>query len=186
MAGTEGGIEKFGWPKAPVLWRNCTMPYGSHAPAPDRSRVTRKAVVAALASLLLFSGCTTPRQAYVSQHPNLTPDQRRILVTGKLVDRDPVAGMTREEIRLTMGVDATQTTSINGEDALIWLKRKPEPLSMMEGTDRASGGTGSGSFSNIPRETDQTPAKKVNIRTTVFFQGDLATHVDVREEPATP
>lgn len=102
---------------------------------------------------------------------------------GKLIDRDPVAGMTREEIRLTMGVDPTQATSINGEEAWIWVKKKPEPLSMMEGTDRASSGTGSGSFANMPRESDQTPTKRVNVRTTVFFQGNQATKVDVTEEP---
>lgn len=143
-------------------------------------------LVGILAIATLLVGCASPRQEYINRHPQLTPDHRRIMAAGKLIDRDPVAGMTREEIQLTMGDEPPQSTSINGEDVLVWVKRKPEPLSMMEGSDRSSSGTGSGSFSNIPRESDQTPQKKVNLRTTVFFQGNLATRVDVTEEPVTP
>jgi hypothetical protein len=130
-------------------------------------------------------GCTTQQQAYVNQHPQLSADHRRIIAAGKLVDRDPVAGMSRVEIRLTMGVDPTQMTRINEEDAWVWVKRKLSPLATAQATER-SGSPGAGSFSNLPRDTEEGPDPKVNTRTTVFFQGNLATRVDVTEEPIEP
>lgn len=158
------------------------MPFAFPYFAPHSLGVRRVACLVAT----LLAGCASPRQEYINRHPQLTAEHRRIMAAGKLIDRDPVAGMTREEIQLTMGVEPTQATSINGEEVWVWVKRKPEPLSMMDGSDRASSGTGSGSFSNIPRESDQPPQKKVNLRTTVFFEGNLATRVDVTEEPVNP
>jgi hypothetical protein len=153
----------------------------------DRAFVRRLCLagLVILAAFTCLMGCTTPQQAYVSQHPQLSADHRRIIASGKLVDHDPVEGMSREEIRLTMGVDPTQVTRINDEDAWVWVKRKLAPASALQQTGR-SASPGAGSFSNQPVDTEETPDPKVNIRTTVFFQGNLATRVDVTEEPIEP
>ena len=133
-------------------------------------------------ALLGLAGCATPQQTYLQQHPQLSPDHRKIIAAGRLVDRDPVAGLTREEIRLTMGVDPTQITSINGEDAWVWIKHKGDSLTLLGETNR-SGSSGSGTFGSLPRGTDPEPKPRVLVRTIVFFQGNLATRVDVTEEP---
>ena len=172
--------ESFGWPKVGVIWRNCAMPLRSHDC--DRHRVKSLLSVFAVA---LLAGCAAPRRAYVDQHPHLTADQRKVIVAGKLADRDPVAGLTREEIRLTMGADPEQAITINGEEAWVWLKRKPEPMSLMERAEQ-TGATGSGNSSNLPRDSNEPSKSKTNIRTTVFFEGNLATRVDVTEEPINP
>ena len=161
------------------------MPFDTNNLFPDCRRVIAKpALVLLVSSVVCFSGCATPRQTYVSQHPELTAEHRKIIVAGQLADRDPVAGMTRQEIRLTMGVDPTQTTTINGEDVWVWVKRKGDSMTLLDDTTH-SGSSGTGSFSGVPRgsDPDAVPKKRVQIRTTVFFKGNLATRVDVTEEP---
>ncbi len=140
----------------------------------------------ALAAASLFTGCTTPRQDYMAQHPELKPEHRKIMAAGVFKDNDPVAGMTRDAVRLTMGTDPAQVTTINGEDAWIWVKKKGDSLTMIDESNH-SGGSGSGTFSGLPPDNGDDPKKKRSIvRTTVFFRGDLATRVDVTEEPWGP
>lgn len=173
---------KFGWSRGCIIWRYCGM---QSLGLTFDFRIAHLLGAAFLAAALL-TGCATPRQEYINHHPQLSAEHRRILLAGKLIDRDPVAGMTKEEIRVTMGIDPTQATTINGEEAWVWVKRKPQPLPEFDDSSRSSSGMGSGSFSNLPRESDEAPGKKVNLRTTVFFQGDLATRVDVTEEQVNP
>jgi hypothetical protein len=104
------------------------------------------------------------------------------MAAGTLKDRDPVAGMTRDAIRLTMGTDPSQMTTINGEDAWIWIKKKGDSLTLMDESNH-SGGPGAGSFSGMASDEGRAPKKRAIVRTTVFFRGDLATRVDVTEEP---
>jgi len=82
---------------------------------------TRFLLALALAGLL--SACGTLGQAYVKQHPELSAAHRQILLTGKIPDGDAVAGMTREQIQIVMGVDATQYTTLA---TAIW-RTKPPP-----------------------------------------------------------
>lgn len=144
--------------------------------------IRTSALLLALALVLCLPGCATQRQTYLNQHPELSGEHRKLIEAGKLVDRDPVAGMTREQIRLTMGTDPLQVTKINGEDAWVWVKPKRDSLPMMSETHH-SGSTGTGSFSNMPRTEDPIPKARYVVRTTVFFHGDTATRVDVTEEP---
>ena len=136
----------------------------------------------ALAAAGLFTGCTTPCQDYIAQHPELKPEHRKIMAAGVFKDHDPVAGMTRDAVRLTMGTDPAQVTKIDGEDAWIWIKKKGDSLTMIDETNH-SGGPGSGTFNGLPADNDHEPRKRSIVRTTVFFRGDLATRVDVTEEP---
>jgi hypothetical protein len=76
--------------------------------------------------------------------------------------------MTREQIILTMGVEPTQYTTINSEDAWVWVKKQGSEYAPWGESER-SGGTTSGSFSNAKREREPAPVKKVQVRTTVFF-----------------
>ena len=160
------------------------MPSNSNNVPPGQHRLIAKAVLLFISALITagaYSGCTTPRQDYIAQHPELKPEQRKIVAAGALKDHDPVAGMTRDAIRLTMGTDPTQMTSINGEDAWVWIKKKGDSLTMLDETNH-SAGTGSGSFSDLPAEDGGRTKKRSVVRTTVFFRGDAATRVDVTEE----
>lgn len=134
-----------------------------------------------LAAVCVLQGCTTPRQAYLNQHPELSAEHRKVIEAGTLADRDPVAGMTREQIRMTMGKDPWQVTKINGEDAWVWVKPKRDEHTMISETSR-SGSPGMGSFANQPKTDDPMPKATRIIRTTVLFHGDVATRVDVTEE----
>jgi len=136
----------------------------------------------ALAAAGLSTGCTSPRQDYMAQHPELKPEHRKIMAAGVFKDHDPVAGMTRDAVRLTMGTDPAQVTTVNGEDAWIWIKKKGDALTMIDESNH-SGGPGSGTFSGLPADNGDNPKKRSIVRTTVFFRGDLATRVDVTEEP---
>ena len=158
------------------------MPFDSSNPARRCAGAWQTALFTLLlGSFAALSGCATPQQTYVNAHPELSADHRKVIIAAKLSDRDPVAGMTREQIRLTMNVDPTQMTSINGEEAWVWVKKKADPLSMA-GESSHSGSSGSGSFSNLPSVTDSEPGKPVMVRTTVFFKGNTTTRVDVTEE----
>lgn len=143
--------------------------------------IKRFSLVLLVAATGFLPGCTTPRQAYLNQHPDLSAEHRKLISAGTLADRDPVAGMTREQIRLTMGKDPWQVTKIDGEDAWVWVKPKREELTIMSETSR-SGSPGMGSFANQPKTDDPIPKARFIIRTTVFFHGDVATRVDVTEE----
>ncbi len=140
--------------------------------------IKKSTLVLLLAFVASLSGCATPQQAYVNQHPELSAEHRKIIAAGRLVDHAPVAGMTREQIRLTMGVDPTQVTSINGEDAWVWVKKRGDSLTLMDESDHG-GSPGAGSFSGLPRDSEPETKKPMIIRTTVFFHGNLATRVDV-------
>ena len=139
------------------------------------------AIVILFASISAFVGCSTSQQAYLSRHPELSTEHRKIIAAGRLADRDAVAGMTRDQIRLTMGSDPTQLTSINGEDAWVWVRRKGgagsfEPMNRSGERDR-------GSFGRIEKTQESVATPKVQVRTTVVFQGNQATRVDVTESP---
>lgn len=158
------------------------MPSDTNKPGSDLRSMTKTfSCVLFVALAFCLSSCATERQAYLGQHPEVSAEHRKLIEAGKLADRDPVAGMTREQIRLTMGKDPWQVTKINGEDAWIWVKKKTDSLTMV-GESNHSGSTGTGSFANMPKSDDPEPKTRVMTRTTVFFRGDIATHVDVTEE----
>jgi hypothetical protein len=136
--------------------------------------------LALLAIVCLLSGCETPTKAYVKQHPELSPEHRKIILSGRIKFGDPVVGMTREQVRLVMGTDPDQFDSINGEDAWIWFKSKAA-FARVE-SDADTGGSareGGGGRHNESKTADQsTPSEGRPNKTTVFFKGDVATRVE--------
>jgi hypothetical protein len=136
-----------------------------------------------LASLAIFcalSGCDTPTKAYVKQHPELSPEHRKIILSGRIKYGDPVAGMTREQVHLVMGTDPDQFDSFNGEDAWIWFRSKVVRSKMESENDTggaASSGGGGKHHANLDTG-ESTPTESRPSKTTVFFKGNIATRVE--------
>jgi len=134
------------------------------------------------AAAFLISGCASPRGTYVSQHPDLPEDHRRILLAGTLKYGDLVSGMTKEEISLTMGKPPTRTETIDGEEAWIWVRVKdqasradPWDATNVDSVDAGAGQAGRS-------KSAMTAPKKREIKTTVFFHGDIANRVQIDED----
>jgi hypothetical protein len=130
---------------------------------------------------MAVAGCANPGQSYVSNHPELSAAHRQILTTGKIPSGDAVAGLTRDEIRLAMGGPPAVFDKFNGQETWSYVKKNTAPLdSMPSGSD--SSGTRSRSTDLRPELGDAD--LNVNVKTTIFFQGDRATHAEVtREKP---
>jgi hypothetical protein len=101
--------------------------------------------------------------------------------SGKLATGDPVAGLTKEQVVVVMGRDPDQFTTFNGEEALVWFKRKvygfsgasSAPMSSVTGDRRRSG--------NIPDGGQADAVSTGQEKTTVFFQSGRATRVVVSD-----
>ena len=132
------------------------------------------------ATALLLAGCANPGAGYAQRHPELTPAQRRIFTTGRIPSGEDVAGLTRAQIRIAMGSDPAVFDQADGGDVWIYTRRialaqSPdaplrEPNSQI---DSEHSFTDSAAFE---RHED------LQERTSVFFQGDRATHARVTEE----
>jgi hypothetical protein len=137
-------------------------------------------LLASLAFVCVFSACDTPTKAYVKQHPELSAEHRKIILSGRIKFGDPVVGMTREQVRLVMGTDPDQFDSLNGEDAWIWFRSKAA-IAKVE-SDADTGGTareGGGGKRHAKADTgDSIPPTTRPGKTTVFFKGNLATRVE--------
>ncbi len=141
------------------------------------------------AAVAILAGCTTPAQTYAGKHSELSSEHRRILLTGKIPDGAAVAGMTREQVRLAMGVDPTQFTKLDNMDA--WVFEKEQSISVEDFDEQArhersqSNQVGSGSGSSwLDREPSNgynAPVEKGNVRTTVLFNGDHAVRAEVEK-----
>ena len=138
--------------------------------------------LAGIAAVLFFTGCGTPAISYAKQHPELSAEHRQIMMTGKIPDGSAVAGMTREQIQLIMGHDATQYTKIDGHDAWVYVKAKlnSEPLTM-------AGTSDFGHHDSRNRDTaddngngaQQAPDGLPQMKTTIVFDGDVAIRAEV-------
>jgi hypothetical protein len=135
---------------------------------------------ACLAAACVLSGCDTPTKAYVKQHPELSAEHRKIILSGRIKYGDPVAGMTREQVRLVMGTDPDQFDSLNGEDAWIWFRSKVVRNKMeAENSNGETEKSGGGGKHHANLDTGElTPTESRPGKTTVFFKGDVATHVE--------
>jgi hypothetical protein len=132
----------------------------------------------ALAAVCVFSGCESPTKAYVKQHPELSPEHRKIISTGRIKFGDPVAGMTRDQIRLVMGTDPDQFDSINGEDAWIWLKAKTARLKENNDSDSGLGTMTGGKHHENESAADSGQTELKTTKVTVFFKGNIATRAE--------
>ena len=135
-----------------------------------------------------LSGCATPGQTYAGQHPELSAEQRKIFLAGKIANGDAVAGLTREQIRLIMGRDPSQFTTVNGQEAWVWVRERLPVAGPAEeqmgaergGVGRSAGGTGASQYGTEASGNSAT-TETMPGRTTVYFQGGRATRAEVRE-----
>jgi outer membrane protein assembly factor BamE (lipoprotein component of BamABCDE complex) len=126
----------------------------------------------------LISGCGTPGLNYAKQHPELSPAHLQILKTGKVPDGDAIAGMTREQVQIAMGVEPAQYTKVDGHDAWVYVRKTlaavPLTTNSTPAIDRQDN-RNKGSLLDTP---DQAAQNQDQTKTTVIFDGNLATHAE--------
>jgi outer membrane protein assembly factor BamE (lipoprotein component of BamABCDE complex) len=138
----------------------------------------------ALLTTIALAGCATATRSYVSNHPELTPDQRQIVTSGNIPDGEAVAGMTKSAIRTAMRGDPMQFTKIDGTDAWIYVREKgtgdfTNDLHSSSDSDQGPGAPHTSSLLNGQEE-------RVEEHVTIFFQGDRATRAEVTREKIKP
>jgi len=132
--------------------------------------------------LLLFAACTNEGQTYAKKHPELNPAQRRIMASGQIPEGTAVAGLTRDQIRMAMGSDPATFDRVGDEDAWVFSHKKavgknPEFANTPADSvlDRSHGYSETDTDQNAPRID-------VDVKTTVFFNGNIATHAHNSED----
>jgi hypothetical protein len=140
--------------------------------------MTLQRILLLLAAMAVV-GCANSGQTYAQQHPELTVAQRQILTTGKIPSGDAVAGLTHDEIRLAMGGPPAVFDKVDGQETWSYVKKQTAMLD--------PSASGSDSSANRARPTDlrrefEDAGLNVNVRTTIFFQGDRATRAEVTQE----
>jgi outer membrane protein assembly factor BamE (lipoprotein component of BamABCDE complex) len=126
-----------------------------------------------------LSGCATPGQSYAKQHPELSPQQLEILNTGKVPDGTAIAGMTQEQVKLAMGVEPTQYTKVNGQDAWVYVQKKIGTTNLSFANDATFDHRDNRSQHSLAEGESHAPADQPLVKTTIFFQGERATRADV-------
>ena len=125
----------------------------------------------------LISGCGTPGITYAKQHPELPPAHLQILKTGKVPDGDAIAGMTREQVQIAMGVEPAQYTKVDGHDAWVYVRKNLSPAPLVSDStpqiDRQDN-RNKGSLLDTP---DQLQTRE-QTKTTIIFDGNVATHAE--------
>jgi outer membrane protein assembly factor BamE (lipoprotein component of BamABCDE complex) len=126
----------------------------------------------------ILSGCTTPGQTYAKQHSELPPKQLEFLKTGKVPDGDAIAGMTREQVQIAMGIEPTQYAKIDGHDAWVYVRKKlgtngvVPNVSEMDHEDRRN------STGSMLGSLDASAQNQGQVRTTIYFDGNVVTHAE--------
>jgi hypothetical protein len=132
----------------------------------------------------LLAACTNEGAIYVKKHPELNPEQRRIIASGKIPDGTAVAGLTRDQIRIAMGTDPYTIDRSGDEDIWVFSRKKavakdPEfaktPADAV--LDKTHGYSETDTDENAPRVD-------MDVKTTVYFDGNIATHARTIEEKA--
>ncbi|MEP6668783.1 MAG: hypothetical protein ABJF10_06510 [Chthoniobacter sp.] len=132
-----------------------------------------------LAATLALAGCASPAQTYAQQHPELSAKQLEILNTGKIPDGDAVAGMTREQIQLAMHQEPTQYTKVDGQDAWVYVVKKLSAMNLTMANDATFNRQDNRSRHSLAEEENHAPNDQPTTRTTVYFQGNVATRAEV-------
>ncbi len=131
-----------------------------------------------LLATCLLSGCGTPGINYAKQHPELSPAHLQILKTGKVPDGDAIAGMTREQVQIAMGVEPAQYTKVDGHDAWVYVRKTLSTVPLTSNStpeiDRQDG-RNKGSLLDSP---NQAPQNQEQTKTTIIFDGNVATHAE--------
>lgn len=135
--------------------------------------------VVLLAFAAAVVGCASPAQTYAKQHPELSAAQLQMLNTGKISDGTAVAGMTREQVQLVMGVEPTQYTKVDGQDAWVYITKKLSPMSISSANDATFSHRDNRSQHALAEGESHSPQDQPVTRTTIYFQGNVATKADV-------
>jgi hypothetical protein len=135
-----------------------------------------KSVIAPIALACLLSGCLiNPYAGYVKQHPELTQNQKNMFLERRVYAGTDVAGLTKDQIRKIMGKEPTQYTKSQGVDA--WIYEKEVPFNPNELAPQLGGGPAARMGIKI-ESTDPETVRKFTV-TTIFFNGDVATHAEL-------
>ena len=137
--------------------------------------------LALLAAAACLAGCANPGGSYAAKHPDLPAAHRQILLSGKIPSGDAVADMTREQVKLAMGGDPTTFDKIGNEDVWIYARKKAVGTGSLDDRDYSGGSKREGTQS-FTQSNDFAPRVDVEVRTSIFFQGDRATRALNSEE----
>ncbi len=133
---------------------------------------------AAFAAALL-AGCASPGSAYVRAHPELSPAHRAILRTGNIPGGNAVEGMTREQVILAAGRPDFAEKEGKTER---WSYTHTHFRNMTPDEDPSRlYGSGFNTGKNWTETQALGERPSVTVRTTVFFNGDRATHTQISE-----
>jgi outer membrane protein assembly factor BamE (lipoprotein component of BamABCDE complex) len=126
-----------------------------------------------------LSACGTVGENYAKQHPELPPQQLQILRTGKVPDGTAIAGMTREQVQVAMGVDPAQYTKIDGQDAWVYVQKKLSASSLTPNNTSELDRRDNRNRKSLADEEHQSPQDQAQTKTTIYFQGNVATRAEV-------
>ena len=136
----------------------------------------------ALLTLGLLSGCANPGQSYASKHPELSATHRQILATGKVPSGDAIAGMTGEQVKLAMGGYPAVFDKVGGENAWVYVHRKTVTAKPDEDVTMKPNSGRHGKKNKSPESGRAETGKAVDVKTTIFFVKDVATHAEYSED----
>ena len=140
----------------------------------------RSACLLAALAIACFSGCSTPGSQYAKAHPELSRAHRTILTTGIIPGGGAVEGMGKEQIRLAVG-DPARVEKFNGRD--VWVYVHEHFVDMSPGDDpHAQYGSGPNNQRNFTETANLGPRPMIKDVTSIFFQGDRATHARISQE----
>jgi hypothetical protein len=134
-----------------------------------------------IGTAVAVTGCASAGKTYAAKHPELTPEQRQIMTSGKIPGGTAVAGLTHEQVKIAMGGYPTTLDKISGEEAWIYVRKKLTATELTS-ADYGRTATTAGRADPFMASDNTGPQTDVNEKTTVFFQGDKATHAQVSEE----
>ena len=136
-----------------------------------------KSVIASILIPFVFlvSGCVNPAVGYIKQHPELTENQKKMFLEKRIYAGTDVAGLTKDQIRKIMGgKEPTQYTKSQGVDA--WIYEKEAAFVANELAPQLGGGPAAQMGIKI-EPTDPSTLRNFTV-TTIFFNGDVATHAE--------
>lgn len=136
-------------------------------------------LLAALA-IACLAGCSTPGSQYAKAHPELSRAHRTILTTGIIPGGSAVEGMSKGLIRLAAG-DPARVEKLNRGD--VWIFVRERFAEMSPGDDPHSQyGSGPSKQRNFTENAHLGPRPVIREVTSIFFQGDRATHAGISQE----
>jgi len=126
----------------------------------------------AVVGIFCISGCATPGSRYADAHPELSPEHRRVLVTGRISAGDEVQGLTKEQITFAMG-RPKKIEKHDDQEAWIYTKGKGFPFVPDSQFTPDYDQLNLGDLGDCPM---------IEEKTTVFFKGNQATFAQITQE----